>query len=335
MNRREFILLGGAGLAGSAFGVPVVVGRGWKLDPGVDSPNGQAHVVKIPPLGGGNSFYPGNRVPLLPSPLMKLPIGAIEPRGWVRRQLLLMADGMTGNLAKLSKFLQPESAWRTFKATDYGWEEVPYWLRGFGDLGYVLKNQRIDSEARRWLDAALASQQPDGYFGPPANKAKDDLWPNMPMLNAFQSLYEATGDKRVLPVMTKYFRYEHDLPKQRLLPDSWQKIRGGDNLASVYWLYNRTGERWLLDLARALHGQTADWTAGPQTPHGVNNTEGFREPATYYQQAKDRRFLEATERDYAAVMKEYGQVPGGCSGPTRTSGRDTPDPRKPRKRAPW
>ena len=56
---------------------------------------------------------------------MKLPIGAIEPRGWVRRQLLLMADGMTGNLAKLSKFLQPDSSWRTFKATDYGWEEVP------------------------------------------------------------------------------------------------------------------------------------------------------------------------------------------------------------------
>jgi DUF1680 family protein len=138
------------------------------------------------------------------------------------------------------------------------------------------------------------------------------------MLNAFQSLYEATGDKRVLPVMTKYFRYEHDLPKKTLLTDSWQKIRGGDNLASVYWLYNRTGERWLLDLATALHEQTADWTAGPQTPHGVNNTEGFREPATYYQQAKDRRFLEATERDYAAVMKEYGQVPGGMFGADET-----------------
>jgi hypothetical protein len=245
---------------------------------------------------------------------MKLPIGAIEPRGWVRWQLLLMADGMTGNLTKLSKYLQPDSAWRTFKATDEGWEEVPYWLRGFGDLGYVLKNERILSEARQWLDAALASQQPDGYFGPPAIKPKDDLWPNMPMLNAFQSLYEATGDKRVLPVMMRYFSYEHALPKKRLLPGSWQKIRGGDNLASVYWLYNRTGESWLLDLATTLHERTADWTAGPPTPHGVNNTEGFREPATYYQQAKDRKLLEATERDYGLVMREYGQVPGGMFG---------------------
>jgi hypothetical protein len=245
---------------------------------------------------------------------MKLPIGTIEPRGWVRGQLLLMADGMTGNLAKLSKYLQPDSAWRTGKATDYGWEELPYWLRGFGDLGYVLKNERIAAEARSWLDAALASQDADGYFGPPANKAKDDLWPNMVMLNAFQSFYEATGDQRVLPVMLKYCRYEHALPRKRLLPESWQKVRGGDNLASVYWLYNRTGERWLLDLAAALHLQTADWTAGPQTTHGVNNTEGFREPATYYQQARERKFLEASERDYARVMRNYGQVPGGMFG---------------------
>jgi DUF1680 family protein len=43
----------------------------------------------------------------------------------------------------------------------------------------------------------------------------------------------------------------------------------------------------------------------------VNNAQGFREPATYYQQARDRRFLEATERNYAVVMDEYGQVPGG------------------------
>jgi hypothetical protein len=311
MNRREFMWLGGLGLVGPTAGAAAIPGRGGRLVPGVEASDVAARVVKIPPTEGGNSFHVGNRAPLLPSPLIKLPIGAIEPRGWVRGQLLLMADGMTGNLTHLSKFLQPDSAWRTFKATDYGWEEVPYWLRGFGNLGYILKNQRINLEARLWLDAALASQQPDGYFGPPENKAKDDLWPNMPMLNAFQSLYEATGDKRVLPAMTNYFRYEHALPKPRLLPGSWQKIRGGDNLASVYWLYNRTGERWLLDLATSLHEQTADWTAGLPTPHGVNNTEGFREPATYYQQAKDRKFLEATERDYAAVMKEYGQVPGG------------------------
>ena len=102
MNRREFILLGSAGLARTASGTSAIIGRGFKLDSSVDSHDAKARVVKIPPVEGGNSFYAGNRAPLLPSPLMKLPIGAIEPRGWVRRQLLLMTDGMTGNLSKLS-----------------------------------------------------------------------------------------------------------------------------------------------------------------------------------------------------------------------------------------
>lgn len=298
-------------IAAGAAGAPIVLAKRGAAYP---SNPGEVAATDTPPLHGGNRFYTANRAPLAPSPLLKLPIGAIEPRGWVREQLVLMTNGMTGHLPEFSKYLQPDSAWLTGKSTDYGWEEVPYWLRGFGDLGYILRDHRINTESRRWLDAALSSQQPDGYFGPPDNKAKDDLWPNMPMLNAFQSYYEATGDRRVLDVMTRYFHYELGLPRKRLLPGSWQKVRGGDNLASVYWLYNRTGEARLLELATALHQQTADWTAGPQTHHGVNTAEGFREPATYYQQARDRAFLEATERDYEAVMRVYGQVPGGMFG---------------------
>ena len=57
-----------------------------------------------------------------------------------------------------------------------------------------------------------------------------------------------------------------------------------------------------------------DWTIGPQTQHGVNNAQGFREPATYYQQSHDPRHLQATEHDYDLVMNEYGQVPGGMFG---------------------
>jgi hypothetical protein len=188
---------------------------------------------------------------------------------------------------------------------------MPYWLRGYGDLGYVLKDTKVIGEAHRWLDGAINSQQADGYFGPPLNKKNNDLWPNMVMLNALQSLYEWNGDSRILPLMKKYFRYEIDLPPAKLLPGTWQKFRGGDNLASVYWLYNRTGETWLLDLAKTLHGRTSDWASGLPTPHGVNIAQGFREPATYYQQSKDRKFLEATERDYKLVRDEYGQVPGG------------------------
>ncbi len=306
MNRRKFLGVSGAIGAASALPLTALASKA--------SSDAKVSASKLPPSEGRNRFYVGNRPPLVPSPLMKLPIGAIEPRGWLRQQLLLMADGMTGHLSEFSHYLAPTSAWRTFKPDDAGWEEMPYWLRGYGDLGYVLKDSRITGEAMRWINATLSSQQPDGYFGPPINKTHDDLWPNMLMLNVLQSFYESTGNARVLPFMSHYCRYELDLPQRKLLPGSWQKIRGGDNLASVYWLYNRTGDRRLLRLGRKLFEATADWTIGPQTQHGVNNAQGFREPATYYQQSRNPMHLEATERNYAAVMGTYGQVPGGMFG---------------------
>jgi len=261
------------------------------------------------PTEGGNSYYVGNRPPLSPSPLIKLPVGSVRPRGWLRHQLQLMADGMVGHLRELSSFCRDDSGWLTLKSR--GWEEAPYWLKGFGDLGYLLGDERIITEARRWIEAALNSQQPDGYFGPPENKKNHDLWPNMIMLFCLQSYYEFSGDERVPPFMARYFRYEKSLPRDQLLPGSWQKWRGGDNLESIYWLYNRTGDRELLDIAKIIFEQTADWTHKIPTWHGVNITMGIRQPGVFWQQSHDPKHLEAVERNYHTVMDEYGQVPGG------------------------
>ncbi len=202
-----------------------------------------------PPTTGQSTVYLGNRPPLAPNPLIKLPIGNIPPRGWLRGQLELMATGMTGHLPELSKWCKKENnAWLSPTGKgEHGWEELPYWLRGFGDLGYVLDDQRIIDEARAWIDGILGSQRPDGYFGPESNRLKHDIWPNMIALNVLQTWHEYSGDERVLPFMSEYFKWQMNLPRKHLLPGSWQKIRAGDNLESIYWLYNRTGEEWLIE----------------------------------------------------------------------------------------
>jgi len=295
-------------------------------------------VVKIPPTAGHNRHYISNREPLLPSPFIKLPIGSIEPKGWLLSQLQLMRNGFSGRLKELSKFLGSGSGWLTLK--NKGWEEMPYWLKGFGDLAYVLEDPAMIAEARTWIDEALGSQQSDGYFGPPDNKKNLDLWPNMLMLFVLQSYYEYSGDQRVIPFLSRYFGYELDLPAGNLLPGSWQKLRGGDNLESVYWLYNRTGEKFLLDLGRKLFERTSDWTSPILTPerektertssffHGVNISMGFRQPGVYFQQSKDRKYLDAVERNYKQIMDEFGQQPGGMFGADENIRPGATDPRQ-------
>ncbi|MFQ6131345.1 MAG: beta-L-arabinofuranosidase domain-containing protein [Armatimonadota bacterium] len=281
----------------------------------------RVYAVDTPETPTRGGLYVGNREPLLPSPLLKLPIGAITPQGWLRHMLELEADGLTGHLPEISRWCKAEdNAWLSPEGKGHSpWEELPYWLKGYGDLGYVLKDEKIINQARTWIEAMLASQEPDGYFGPRANRDKDtgpDVWPNMIALNCLQSYHEATGDERVLPFMSRYFRWQLGLPKESLLfpPPFWQRMRAGDNLESIYWLYNRTGEAWLLDLATKIHENTAEWTEGIASWHGVNISQCFRQPAEYYMQARDPKFLQAAERNYKTVMDRYGQVPGGMFG---------------------
>ncbi len=298
----------------------------------------QALTVPVPPSAVPNGHYPSNRAPLAVSPLVKLPVGAVEPRGWLMAQLQLMRDGLTGRLAELSRFLGDDSGWVTLKGQ--GWEEMPYWLKGYGDLGYLLKDAAMRKETERWLLLAIKSQARDGFFGPADNRGANDLWPNMIMLSALQSFYEATGDRRVLSLMSRYFQYEFHLPAEELLPGSWQKLRGGENLESVYWLYNRTGESFLLDLARRLFTRTSDWTSPILSPardkdwvessfyHGVNIAMGFREPGIYFQQSRDRGLLEAVERNYRQVLDRYGRQPGGMFGADENIRPGKDDPRQ-------
>jgi hypothetical protein len=284
---------------------------------------GTLRVVPTPPTGTANDFYVGNQPPLEPSRLVKLPIGAIKPEGWLRRQLELQADGFSGHLGEISKFLQKDgNAWLAADGKgDSPWEELPYWLKGFGDMGYVLGDQRIIDEARVWIEAMLASRQPDGWFGPAANrrgagtdKKAPDLWPNMVALNALQSYYEFTGDTRVLELMQAYFQWELALPEADFLPPFWQQQRASDNMASVYWLYNRTGQEYLLQLAAKIQRKMANWTETVASWHNVNIAQCFRAPAIFYQQARDPYYLQATERNYTMVWGTYGQVPGGMFG---------------------
>jgi hypothetical protein len=278
---------------------------------------GQVSVVEHPSSTSTNSFYVGNRPPLAPSPFYKLPIGSITPRGWLRHLLELERDGMTGHLEQISPWLDfTKSSWADPQGRGkFGWEELPYWLKGYGDLGYVLKDERIKAEAKKWIEAALATQRADGWFGPrellTSLDGKPDLWPQMIMLNVLQSYYEVSGDPRIIGLMDRYFKWENALPVSAFGEGYWPKLRFGDNIESIFWLYNRTGEPWLLDLAHKMNSGMARWDEDVVNWHNVNIAQGFRAGTVFAMLSHDARHLASAERNYEKVYSTYGQFPGG------------------------
>jgi hypothetical protein len=91
-------------------------------------------------------------------------------------------------------------------------------------------------------------------------------------------------------------------------------MRAGDMLYTVYWLYNRTGEKWLLDFAKKVHKNTAEWDQKIASWHNVNIAQAFGQPATYWMQSKEEWHLQAAERNWQKVRSIFGQVPGGMFG---------------------
>lgn len=276
-------------------------------------------------------FYPANREPLLPSAFVPLPLGSVKPRGWLLRQLRLQADGLTGHLDEFWPDVGPNSAW--LGGTGEAWERGPYYCDGLIPLAFLLEDDALLAKARHWVEAMLASQRENGWFGPPQNR---DSWPLMVALKALTQYHEATGDDRVLALMLRYFRHQLDCPAD-LPPDTWRGVRYADQVLSIYWLYNRTGEPWLLDLAARQYGAGFDWIewfyrfpwrakvepfAFRHEHHVVNVAMAIKNPAVWYQQSHSERDRQAVYAALENLDRYHGQATGLFTGDEHLAGLD-------------
>ena len=293
-----------------------------------------------------NSYYITNQAPLLAQPYTALPLGAIKPKGFLLKQLELQRDGLTGKLDSIYKLVCGDNnGW--LGGTGDGWERGPYWIDGLIPLAYQLNDPVLKAKAQKWIEWSIRNQREDGYFGPrplpegyqqikgTQQDQREDWWPKMVMLKALQQYYMATNDPRVLRLMLNYFKYQ-----QKMLPKFplghwtyWGAQRGGDNLAVVYWLYNITGEEFLLQLAELIHQQTFNWTevfSGNMIRclnplpnlHCVNVAQGLKEPVIFYQQHPEQKYSEAVKKGLAALKECHGFVNGMYGGDEHLHGND-------------
>jgi hypothetical protein len=300
------------------------------------SATGQNRALRPAPF-----LYQNNREPLRPNPYVELPLGAIKPQGWLHDMLVRQKDGATGNLDTLYPLVMGQrNGWLGGDGDQ--WERGPYWIDGLLPLAYILHDQALIAKTKPWIEWALNSQQVDGYFGPEKDYGAEpgiqrdnsrDWWPKMVMLKILKQYYAATGDQRVIKLMTNYFRYQlNELPKTPLDHWTfWARYRGGDNLMVVYWLYNITGDKFLLDLGDLIHKQTFDYTdaflntnllATKGSIHCVNLAQGIKEPMVYYQQHPDEKYVTATRKGFADLRRFNGMVHGLYGGDEALHGND-------------
>ena len=226
---------------------------------------GAAMLVSLPEKSGVAAALAGspvetqpwvkNQSPLTPNAFYVLPLGAVRPAGWLLDQLKIQANGLGGHLDETWADVGSDSGW--LGGTGESWERGPYFLDGLVPLAYLLDDARLKAKAQKYIEWTLSTQSPNGMIGPRSN---DDWWPRMVMLKVLSQYQEATGDARVIPAMSRYFAYQLETLPTRPLRD-WGKFRWQDNALVVIWLYNRTGDAKLLELARLLHKQGYDWQA--------------------------------------------------------------------------
>lgn len=318
-----------------------------------------------------NAHYTTNQAPLIEQPYTELPIGAIKPKGMLLKMLELQRDGLTGHLDSIySVVCGDNNGW--LGGTGDGWERGPYWLDGLVPLAYILDDASLKAKAQKWIEWSIQNQQPDGYFGPrplpegyveiPGTQQgmREDWWPKMVMLKVLQQYYSATKDERVINLMDKYFQYQlKQLSKKPLdFLTFWGDRRGGDNLMMVFWLYNITREKYLLELADIIHKQTFPWgkvflndnvTKPKETPwhafgmkkypydvdeiedlslsqiggfHCVNVAQGIKEPIVYFQKSGDRTSIDGVKKAFYDIRTFHGQAQGMYGGDEPLHGND-------------
>ena len=184
----------------------------------------------------------------------------VRPRGWLRRQLQIQADGLSGNLDKVWRDVR-DSAWIGGDAE--GWERVPYWLDGFIPLAYLLENEDMIARAKKYIDAILAFQKPNGWICPCSEESipKYDTWAVQLISKVLVVYYECSGDERIPDVLYRVMKNYCELLKDgtiRLF--DWGKYRWFEAFIAIDFLRERYDEEWLHDLAKILKVQGADYS---------------------------------------------------------------------------
>lgn len=266
-----------------------------------------------------------------------LPPGAVLAEGWLQRQLRQQADGLTGHLDEFWPDVA-ESQWFGGKAE--GWERAPYWLDGLVALAWALDDAGLKEKATRRVHQILEGQRPDGWYAPypaDASARRYDPWAILLVNKVLVQFHAATGDAKVDRALRLNLSALNAALDRHPLFD-WGKFRWFEGVIAAQYMYERTGEPWMLGLARKLHAQGFDYgafhasaDATSPTPrrglwtwekHVVNTAMALKAGPIAWRMTGQGSDLRQTARLLEHLDRHHGQANGMFSGDECLSGRN-------------
>ncbi len=183
----------------------------------------------------------------------------LKPKGWLRRQLEIQANGLSGNLDKVWPDIR-DSSW--IGGNRDGWERVPYWLDGFIPLAYLLENEDLKARAQRYIEAIIKNQRPDGWICPCEEKDIPgyDTWAVLLLSKVLTVYYECSKDERIPDVLYRTMKNYYDLlSSEKIKLFNWGKARWFEGFIALNFLSERYSDSWINELAVILKSQGTDY----------------------------------------------------------------------------
>lgn len=274
-----------------------------------------------------------------------LPVGAVEPAGWIRTQMTNDAvDGMAGHFIEL----RPKFGSRSWikKDNNLGAGEMGgNWLDGYIRMAYLTGNPVAKKRADEFVRDVLGARDSDGYIGNMKadkrynSRMTGELWMQSRCYVALLAYYELTGDKNVLNAvitatkltMSKYgpsnSPFHLTAEERKLGKKDDDRMVNGHCLMFVdvlEWLYRITSDRSYLSFAVFLYNDfsSSDDIATKDAQihslmnmkypffwHGVHTVEHLRVPLFLAYADGSKPYPQAAANSFTKLQKHI--VPSG------------------------
>ncbi|HMP74265.1 MAG TPA: glycoside hydrolase family 127 protein [Kiritimatiellia bacterium] len=252
-------------------------------------------------------------------------LGSVRAEGWLREALERQRDGLTGHL-EVAGYPFNTKGWRAEEIPlgergGTGWwpfEQVAYWVDGMLRCGLLIGDEGLKAKARRQVDHVMSRPDEEGYLGPRALKRiqgerGSERWPHTVFFRAVMADGEERGGKQGMRRLIGHY-----------LSGTAEHVatRNVCNVEIMAWLYERTGDARMRDLAVACYEafQKAEAKSGATVKHmlsgrrakdhGPTYMELFKLGAVMYRITGNKVYLKAAVNAQRKLERDHVLIDG-------------------------